>query len=291
MSQPARARVIVDEAERRFHGNSWGATVGNERRTVMKLSLDHISLEVNHVGRHKEFIESNLGFILNEDNYIFLDRWYIEVWSPDETTASRSKFPNSTFFFLRANSFDTLLQERESRQLPLKEPVDYVSPRGSVWHDVAFDVSGLEDLLPIIVQPLRPEEMVKAWPFPLKEAHPNGLQSIAACYLMTGRYDDLIQVFSNLLDQPKPTWQENHFFETEQVTFRLSNEELIICKSARSVLAQTFLGPEGEGLFALTFKSGDLQRTHRFFSERGSLSCSLILMQSYAKSDILARRS
>jgi deazaflavin-dependent oxidoreductase (nitroreductase family) len=34
---PARARVIVDEAERRSHGNFWGAAVGNERSIEMKL--------------------------------------------------------------------------------------------------------------------------------------------------------------------------------------------------------------------------------------------------------------
>jgi len=240
----------------------------------MEFSLDHISLQISHVGKHKAFIENDLGFILNltpqlpdHHGYILLDRTGIEVSSSTETTTHHPGFPTSAEFFLRTDNFNALCHERQTRQLPLKAPEEYIATDGSVWYDLEFDMPELIDLLPMITQLIQPEEKVKKHPSPLIEEHPNALRTLSAVYLMTNRYDDLVRVFSDFLDQPKPTWQENHFFGTEQRTFHLSNGEIVICKPARSILKQTYLGSEGEGIFGLFLQSGNRQRTDRFYSE------------------------
>lgn len=242
----------------------------------MDLFLDHVSFEVDDLRKSKDFVETLLGFTLtltpqqpDSHSIIRLDRSYIEVWKPEERTTASQKFPTDiSLYFLRAANFNAFLQDCKSRNIPIKDPVEYVAASGSVWYDVEFDAP-IADLLPFVVQPIPPEETVKAWPYPLREEHPNALRTISAYHITTNRYNELLQFFSLLLNQDELTWQENPFFETEQVSFRLSNGRIVICKPSRPILEQTYLGPNGEGLFAITFKSGDVEKTQRFFS--GSL--------------------
>lgn len=58
----------------------------------MDLFLDHVSFQVDDIGKAKTFAESSLGFTLTltpqqpgNRGRMRLDRWYIEVWKPEQT--------------------------------------------------------------------------------------------------------------------------------------------------------------------------------------------------------------
>jgi hypothetical protein len=240
----------------------------------MDLGLDHISFAVVDAVWSRAFVAKQLGFVVSPtaqdpSNHavIRLDRWYIELWKPDELRADRDEFPaRVNLYFLRSSQFERFVEACRARDLPIVGPSEYHAVDGSIWHDLEFDEPFLGGLLPIVVQPILPIEKRQNHPLPLLGKHPNALHNIRAVYIATDRYQELSDFYARLLEIDGSSWVYDPFFKTEQKTFQLVNGELVICKGRTSGIERTHLGTDREGIIALTFQSEDLAQSRDFFA-------------------------
>ncbi len=163
--------------------------------------------------------------------------------------------------------------------LPLAEPTIYAG-HGGKWLDVEWlDVERVHEslrlILPIIVQRLTPREVAADWPPSLNQLSPNGLQTLSYVYLLATQEEAVKEVgrlLSALLRNPMPVkeWPQNPWLQTREWILPLpSGRRIVLATPSGPGLAESWLGENGPGIFAVGFSAPELKRSMAYLHDRG----------------------